>query len=296
MTARFTNKIAFVTGAASGIGLGTVELLIEEGARVIAADINDEQGAMLAQRFKDALLFQRCDVTDVAQIKAAVDAGAAHFGGLDIVFNNAGAAGATETLEEMDFAEWDRTHALLLRSVAAGTSYAIPHLKARGGGAVVNTSSVTAFNAGYGPIAYSSMKAAVKHFTTLAAAELAQYKIRVNAIAPGFIATSIFGAGMGLDAAAAKQMGAMLADKFGPIQPAGRAGQPRDIAEAVAYLASDAAGFVTGICLTVDGGILIGPRHSWDPEAASPMADAMGITPEQLRQMRLLRKAAAAGG
>ncbi|MBI1252218.1 MAG: glucose 1-dehydrogenase [Alphaproteobacteria bacterium] len=292
MTKRFDGKVAFITGAASGIGLGAVELFVEDGARVIAADINAEQGAMIEQRFNGAVSFQKCDVTDVAQIKAAIDEGVRQFGGLDIVFNNAGAAGAMESIEEMDFAEWDRTHALLLRSVAAGTSFAIPHLKARGGGAIVNTSSVTAFNAGYGPIAYSTMKAAVKHFTTLAAAELAQHHIRVNAIAPGFIATSIFGSGMDLDSNAAKQMGAMLADKFGPMQPAGRAGRPRDIAEAAAYLASDAAGFVTGICLTVDGGILIGPRHAWDPNAASPMADAMGVSPEQLRQMRLMRKQA----
>jgi NAD(P)-dependent dehydrogenase (short-subunit alcohol dehydrogenase family) len=285
MSPRFANKIAFVTGACSGIGLATAERFVVEGARVLAADIQDEAGAALESRFPDRLKYARCDVTQPAQIKMAIERAVAEFGGLDIVFNNAGAGGQRGGMEEMTLEGWDQTMNLLLRSVMCGTLYALPHLKARGGGAIVNTASISALASGYAPVAYSTAKAAVLHFSKITAADLARHRIRVNAVIPGFIATGIFGAGFGLDRNASQQMAATLTERGGSLQPAGRVGTPEDIAEAVLYLASDAAGFVTGTHLVVDGGMTVGTRASWDPNAPKPVQEALGLTPEALQAM-----------
>ena len=290
MTDRLDGKVAVVTGAASGIGLATVELFVEEGARLVAADVQEEAGRELERRFPGVVRFVRCDVTEPAQIKQAIDAAAEQFGGLDILFSNAGAGGSQAGVENWDAAAWDATHALLLRSVVAGASYAVPHMKRRGGGAIVNTSSVSALQAGYAPLAYSVAKAGVLHFTRLAATELSAHRIRINAIVPGFIATSIFGAIFNLDLEGSRKMAAQIAERSGTANPIGRSGRPRDIAEAALFLASDAAGFITGTHLTVDGGITIGPRHAWDPMAVGPMTDALGLSPEQLQSLRKARQ------
>lgn len=294
MGSRLAGKVAFITGACSGIGLATAELFIAEGAQVLAADIQDEAGAALQRRFEGRLQYAHCDVTQPAQIQAAVDRAAATFGGLDIVFNNAGAGGQRGGMDEMSVEGWDATMNLLLRSVMCGTLYALPHLKARGGGAIVNTSSISALAAGYAPVAYSTAKAAVLHYSKVCAADLARYRIRVNAVVPGFIATAIFGSGFGLDRQAAQQMAATLTERGGSLQPAGRTGQPKDIAEAVLYLASDAAGFITGTHLLVDGGMTVGTRASWDPTAARPVQEALGLTPEALQAMAQAAAARAA--
>jgi NAD(P)-dependent dehydrogenase (short-subunit alcohol dehydrogenase family) len=286
MTQRLKGKVAVITGAASGIGLATLELFVEEGAKVLAADRQVEAGQALARRFPGAVHFQACDVTEPVQIRQAIDTAADHFGGLDILFSNAGAVGSLAGVETFDEAEWDTTHALLLRSVAAGAAYAVPHMKRRGGGSIINTSSISALQAGYAPLAYSVAKAGVLHYTRVAAAELSAHRIRINAIVPGFIATHIFGTMMNLGPEQAAQLLQQVADKSGTANPIGRSGRPRDIAEAVVFLASDAATFITGTHLTVDGGITLGPRHAWDPDAPNPMTEALGMTPAQRRAMR----------
>lgn len=285
--ADLSGKVAVITGAASGIGLAGVETFVAAGARVIAGDIQEEKGRALETRFgADKVRFVPCDVTNMDQLGAIMGAAPAAFGSLDIVWNNAGHGGTATTIEELDLDGYDATMALLLKQVFAGTKFAIPHMKAKGG-AIINTSSISAVSAGYAPITYSVAKKGVAHFSKLAAAELAKYKIRVNAILPGFIATSIFGASLGLPREQADQMAEMLAQGGGKIQPAGRTGKGSDIAEMAAFLASDAAGFITGGEFLVDGGITVGPRHSWDEAAASPVLEALGITPEQAEQMRL---------
>jgi NAD(P)-dependent dehydrogenase (short-subunit alcohol dehydrogenase family) len=294
MGQRLAKKVAFITGACSGIGLATVQRFIDEGAQVLAADIDEEAGVALQARCGAALSFARCDVTRPAQIEQALGRAVAGFGGLDIVFNNAGASGHRGGLEEMTLEGWDATMALLLRSVMAGTMYALPHLKARGGGAIINTSSISALAAGYAPVAYSTAKAAVLHFSKVAAADLARHRIRVNAVVPGFIATPIFGSGFGLDRDAAQRMAASLAERGGGLQPAGRVGRPEDIAEAVLYLASDAAAFVTGTQVVVDGGMTVGTRASWDPDAPRPVQEALGLTPQALEAMARANAAAQA--
>lgn len=276
MSTRLNGKVAVITGAASGIGLATLELFVQEGARVLAADIQEEAGRALELRFPGVVRFAKCDVTQPPQIKQAIDAAALEFGGVDILFSNAGAGGSLAGVENWDAAAWDATHALLLRSVAAGASFAVPHMKRRGGGSIINTSSVSALQAGYAPLAYSVAKAGVLHFTRLAATELSAHRIRINAIVPGFIATPIFGGAFKLDAQGAGEMAEQIAERSGSANPIGRSGQPRDIAEAALFLASDAAGFITGTHLTVDGGITIGPRHSWDPNSPGPLTDVLG--------------------
>jgi NAD(P)-dependent dehydrogenase (short-subunit alcohol dehydrogenase family) len=289
MSRPLEGKVAVITGAASGIGLATLERFVEAGARVIAADLQVDAGQALADRFPGVVQFAACDVTQLPQLKAAIDQAAIAFGGLDILFSNAGAGGSLAGVENFDADGWDHTQALLLRSVAAGAAYAVPHLRQRGGGAIINTSSVSALQAGYAPLSYSVAKAGVLHYTRLAAAELSAHRIRINAIVPGFIATSIFGGIMNLAPAQADALAQQIAERSGTANPIGRSGLPRDIAEAALFLASDAAGFITGTHLTVDGGLTIGPRHAWDPDVAGPMTDALGLSPAQLRALRAAR-------
>lgn len=287
-------KVAVITGAASGIGLAGVETFIAAGAKVIAGDIQDEKGKALETRFgSDKLRFVHCDVTNMAELQAIMDAAPATFGSLDIVWNNAGHGGTSTSVEELDLDAYDQTMGLLLKQVFAGTKFAIPHMKEKGG-AIINTSSISAICAGYAPITYSVAKKGVAHFSKLAAAELSKYRIRVNAILPGFIATSIFGASLGMSREAADQIAEMLAQAGGSMQPIGRVGRGSDIAEMAAFLGSDAASFITGGEFVVDGGMTVGPRHSWDETAASPILDSLGISPEQAEQMRLAQQAGAA--
>jgi NAD(P)-dependent dehydrogenase (short-subunit alcohol dehydrogenase family) len=271
MAGRLDGKVAMITGAASGIGLGTLELFVSEGARVIAADVQDEKGAMLERRFPDAVRYVRCDVTSEAEIVAAVALAESAFGGLDIQFNNAGISDRMGTITEVTADGWNWIFDILVRGPALG-----------GGGSIINTASIAALQAGWGPIAYSTAKAGVVHMSRCAAAQLSPQGIRVNAICPGLIATSIFGATLGMTRDAADQMAALVAQNAQIAQPVKKPGLPQDIAQAALYLASDASAFVTGTHLVVDGGITVGSRHSWDPEAGSPFAAIFG---ESLMQM-----------
>ncbi len=266
---RLKDKIAVITGAASGIGLGTVELFVAEGARVLAADIQDDKGRELERRFNGQVKYHHCDVLSEDDIKATMQAAKDAFGGLDILFNNAGAGGSPNTIEDMTGEAWDRSMNLLLRSVTLGIRYAVPFLKARGGGSIINTASVAALQAGAGPVAYSVAKAGVIHLTTVSAAQLGRARIRVNAICPGLILTDIFAAGakaMGAPDAMLEQIKAGMTQMAPDAQPIPKGGLPADIARACLYFASDDSEFVTGTHIVVDGGMTTGPRHAWDPE------------------------------
>lgn len=273
--ARLEGKVAVVTGGCSGIGLATVERFVAEGARVLIADVQDAAGEAITRRFPGRAHFRHCDVTQEADIAATMDAAAVVYGGLDIVFNNAGAAGARLPIEEMTGEAWDATQALLLRSVALGIRYALPHLRARGGGAIINTASIAGLEAGWSPIAYAVAKAGVIQLTRVAAAELARYRVRVNAICPGYILTNIFNADTGNPQDVAGRIDAALREVAPAMQPVPVAGAPRHIADACVFLASDEAAFVNGTHLVVDGGLTIGPRHAWDPEEKSLIRKAI---------------------
>jgi NAD(P)-dependent dehydrogenase (short-subunit alcohol dehydrogenase family) len=264
---RFVGKTAVVTGAASGIGKATCLRLASEGATVIAADIDEAGGTELAATSNGKIHFKRTDVCSDADIKALMDFAAEKTGGIDIVFNNAGAGGARETIDEIDAAGWDRTMDLLLRSVAMGIRHAVPHMIGRPGGSIINTASVAALSTGMAPTAYSVAKGGVLHLSKLAAGDLAKHGIRVNAICPGFIKTNIFASALEVPADKKDMANSMIAAVAEHAQPVARGGRPEDIAGTVAFLASDDAAFITGTHILVDGGLLIGPRHSWDPEA-----------------------------
>ncbi|RYD88646.1 MAG: SDR family oxidoreductase [Sphingomonadales bacterium] len=263
---RFSGKTVVITGAASGIGAETARLFAREGAIVYAADI-DEAGvqAMRDEGIGD-IRFQHCDVCSTDAIKALMDRAGSETGGIDVVFNNAGAGGAREKIHEIEPADWDRTMDLLLRSVAFGIRYAVPHMQNRPGASIVNTASVAATASGYSPTAYAVAKCGVLHLSKVAAADLAQFGIRVNAILPGFINTNIFTTSLEVPDETKHIAKSMIAQTSANAQPVKRGGQPRDIAEACAFLASDAASFITGTSLLVDGGLTIGQRGSWDPE------------------------------
>ncbi|MFW2851912.1 SDR family NAD(P)-dependent oxidoreductase [Sphingomonas sp. TX0543] len=261
---RFSGKRAVVTGGASGIGRATAVRLAEEGAEVWIGDVDEAGGRDVAETSNGRIRFQRCDVTSADDIRALIEAADAA-GGLDVLFNNAGAGGARAHIDEIAPDDWDRTHALLLRSVALGIRYAAPLMAKRGGGAIVNTSSVSALGSGYAPIAYSTAKAGVLHLSKVAAAELAKDSIRVNAVVPGFITTNIFVSAVDVPAEKRAAANQLIGGIAAHAQPVKRAGRPEDIAAAVAYLASDDAAFVTGTHILVDGGLTIGTRQSWDP-------------------------------
>ncbi|MEG3087889.1 SDR family NAD(P)-dependent oxidoreductase [Sphingomonas sp. PB4P5] len=267
---RFQGKRAVVTGGASGIGKATALRLVSEGAEVWIGDIDEAGARDMAETSNGRIHFLRTDVTQAADIEALMTAADAH-----VVFNNAGAGGSRSPIHEISPEDWDLTQSLLLRSVALGIRYAAPLMIARrekeggSGGAIVNTASIAALQTGAAPTAYSAAKAGVLHLTTMAAADLARFDIRVNAVCPGFITTNIFTSALGIAGDKRAQANGAIRHIAATAQPLQRAGRAEDIAAAVAYLASDDASFVTGTHITVDGGITIGPRHSWDANSPS---------------------------
>jgi NAD(P)-dependent dehydrogenase (short-subunit alcohol dehydrogenase family) len=264
---RFAGKTVVITGAASGIGKATCLLFAAEGASVIAGDIDEAGGVELAATSNGKILFKRTDVCAVDDIKALMDFAAEKSGGIDVVFNNAGAGGAKEGIDEIDAEGWDKTMNLLLRSVAMGIRYATPHMIGREGASFVNTSSVAAFGAGYSPTAYAVAKAGVLHLSKVAATDLAKHNIRSNAICPGFIQTNIFASTLDVPAEKKDAANAVIFEISNHMQPVKVGGKPDDIATMVAFLASAEARFITGAHFLVDGGLLTGQPHSWNPEA-----------------------------
>jgi NAD(P)-dependent dehydrogenase (short-subunit alcohol dehydrogenase family) len=260
------DRVAVITGASSGMGYAATELFVAEGAKVLACDINEGPGRDLEGRHTGRVKFQRCDVMVEADIEAAMKAAVDAFGGLDIVFNNAGAGGSPQSIHEMTGEAWDFSQDLLLRSVALGIRYAIPHMVARGGGTIVNVASVAGMQAGMGPIAYSVAKAGVIHLTRTAAAQVARDNIRINCICPGLILTNIFTPADRMPPELAAEIKANMAQTAFNQQPVPKPGLPEDIAKACLFLASDESAFVTGVALPVDGGMTLGQRSAWDRE------------------------------
>jgi NAD(P)-dependent dehydrogenase (short-subunit alcohol dehydrogenase family) len=241
-----SEKVAIVTGGASGLGRGMVERFVEEGARVVIADCNADGGAALAKELGDAAAFQPTDVADAEQVQAAVDVAVARFGGLHVMCNNAGVGGRHKRFLDDDFADFDRVMAVNILGVMIGMQRAARHMADHGGGAIVNTTSIGGINAGGGVMAYRASKAAVIHLTRSVAIELARKNIRVNCIAPAHIPTAINDT---FDQTAIVRA----------MQPLQRMGSPLDVAEAALFLASDRAAQITGIVLPVDGGTTAGP-------------------------------------
>lgn len=276
---RFEGKIAIVTGGASGIGRASALRFASEGATVVMGDIDEAGGRALADASEGRIRFVPTDVSreeDIAGLIAAAEA----LGGPDILFNNAGSGGVRAAIDEIDVDGWDRTMALLLRSVALGMRHAAPVMARKGGGAIVNTASIAALAAGAAPTAYSVAKAGVLHLTKVGAADLAKHRIRVNAVLPGFIATNIFVSTVGLEGEIRNQANMLIEQAASNAQPIQRTGRPEDIAAAVAFMASEDASFITGTSLLVDGGMSVGPRHSWDPETPGMFDMLLSMAPQ----------------
>lgn len=268
---RLKDKVAVITGAASGMGRGTAIKFVQEGARVVIADIQDAPGEALAKELGDAAEFVSVDVCIEDEVERMIDHAMTSFGRLDCLFNNAGFGGVTGNIEATDLGEpYERTVGGLLTGVVAGMKYAAPIMKEAGGGSIISTASVAGTGGGYGPHVYSALKSAVMNLTRSVALELGPFNIRVNAICPGGIATPIFAGEL------ARQGGNLdYAEAVKPVlslmQTIPRAGTPEDIANTACFLASDEASFITGQALIVDGGLTAGswthPSFAPDPQA-----------------------------
>lgn len=250
---RLSGKIAIVTGGAVGIGRACVTRMAEEGAKLAIFDLLESEGRALAAELTGQgyeVGFWPVNVADEANLKSAIDAAALRFGGLHVMVNNAGISGTPKPTDQVTEAEWDRVQAVNVKGVFFGTKHAIPHLRASGGGSIINLSSIAGL-VGVGGIApYHASKGAVRLMSKNDAITYAPEKIRVNSIHPAYIWTPMVENHLQAsspDLEAAK----IAADAAHPI---GHMGEPDDIAWAVVWLASDEAKFVTGAEIVIDGG------------------------------------------
>src|SRR3954470_1378875 len=255
MALDFVGKIVLVTGGGNGIGGASARKFAASGARVMVIDRDGDAARHVAAEIGNGAAGHELDVSDGAAFARLAAEIAGREGGIDILVNSAGTI-TRQTIAEMPAADWDRIMAVNLRGPFNGTQAVIPHIKKRGGGAIVNVASVAGRRISFGGGAnYTASKAGLLGFTRHAAYELAPDRIRVNAVCPGPTATA-FGGGQ-LPSAEQK---AARAKKI----PLGRMVEPEDIADAVLFLASDASRMVTGIALDVDGGVLISNDIPYD--------------------------------
>ncbi len=264
MSSGIEGRVALVTGGASGMGRSMVQRFLDDGASVVVADLNEEKGhAFLGElqgtAHADRVRFIKTNVANEADVVAATSLAVSAFGQLDIVCNNAGIGGAFGPLQDLDVEDWDETFAVLTRSVFLGTKHAVRQMIAQGwGGSIINTASVAGLGGGSGPVTYSAAKAAVVNFTRSASIELAEHRIRINAICPGAIDTPLLAQG---------RKTSVHEQKF---QPWPEIGRPEDIAGAARFLAGDDSVFMTGQTLVMDGGLIASGPTGWGLIGPSP--------------------------
>ncbi|MEI2609982.1 MAG: glucose 1-dehydrogenase [Candidatus Promineifilaceae bacterium] len=252
---RLQNKVCLITGGAAGIGRATAEKFAQEGAIVAIADVNEDRGRELLSALGSQHLFHKVNVADSAEVRAWVEDVVAQKGRVDVLVNNAGILRDGQlvkmkdgvVVKQMSEADFDLVISVNLKGVFNCTQAVTPHMINQGGGVILNASSIVGLDGNFGQTNYVATKAAVVGMTKVWARELGRYNIRVNAIAPGFIATEM------VTAMPEKVLAGMREHT-----PLGRLGAPSDIANAYAFLASDEAAYISGETLRVDGGIVIG--------------------------------------
>lgn len=273
MSGRLDGKVAIITGGASGIGRASALRFLAEGARVVIGDMNQasiaETAALARERGAgDRLAALRADVSVERDVEGLVALAVERFGGLDCTFNNAGVGGAFGPIGQTLVEEWDYTFAVLVRGVFLGIKHAANRMVSQErGGSIINTSSVAGLAGGAGSHAYSAAKAAVANLTRAVSVELAEHRIRVNAIAPGMIKTPL---AVGRNEAA---WNGLVAEK----QPWPDPGMPEHIADVALFLASDDARFVTGQVIAVDGGLTAQGPNLFGRGAASRFLRKAGV-------------------
>ena len=236
---RLEGKVAIVTGAASGIGEATADLFRSEGATVVGADRSE--GVDIVQ----------VDAGSEADVERLVDQTVADHGGVDVFFANAGISGGLAGIFEQSSADWEEILRVNLIGPFLAIKYAAPHMKERGGGSIICTASVAGIRAGAGGPAYSASKAGVINLVKVAAVQLCDSNIRVNAICPGLIETGMTQGIYDMARAAGKQ------EMIGQLNPLRRGGEPNEIAHAALFLASDESSYVNGHAMVVDGGLSV---------------------------------------
>jgi len=243
----FAGRVAVVTGAASGIGLATVRAFAAAGAQVVAADRVPAVQAAVAG-LPDALALEM-DAGDEGDVKRLVDAACARFGGIDVFYANAGISGGVAGILDADVTLWSEVLRINLIGPALAIKHAAPHIVERGGGAILCTASVAGLRSGAGGTPYSASKAGVINLVQTTAQQLATSGVRVNAICPGLIETGMTQRAFDYARESGKE------DKLGQLNPLRRAGRPEEIAQVALFLASDAASYVNGQAIAVDGGL-----------------------------------------
>lgn len=246
MGQELAGRVAIVTGGASGLGRATVELFVQEGAEVVIADVDAARGEDLVAELGAAAAFKQTNVANADEVQELVDFTIAQFGGLHIMFNNAGISSSPRRFLDDELKDFERVMGVNLFGIMVCTQRAARHMAKNGGGSIINTSSIAGINAGSGLMTYRASKAAVIHVSKSFAIDLAEHGIRVNCVAPAHIATGINAA---YDIAQIVRL----------MQPLQREGKPSDVANAVLYLASERSAQITGIVLPVDGGTTAGP-------------------------------------
>jgi meso-butanediol dehydrogenase/(S,S)-butanediol dehydrogenase/diacetyl reductase len=245
MTDRFADKVVLITGAASGIGAALARRFVSEGARVVLGDLNEPAGGALAAELGARAAFLPVDVSVHEQVERFVGGAMARWGRIDVLCNNAGIGSYGQT-PDVPLEVWRTVLETDLFSVFYVCRAAIPHLRARGGGSIVNTASISGLGGDYGLSAYNAAKGALVNYTRTLAIDHAREGIRVNAVCPGPIDTPLLGRLIARRAITAA---------YEQVIPMGRIGRAEEVAAAIAFLASDDASYVTGAMLVVDGGI-----------------------------------------